>query len=208
VIERLESAIGDDEFEYQGGAYLRILNLDEGPDTLAVGLGICTEFGASPEQRWSVVCAAPRVFRLESETFELVQLAEAHVVLAPHKDQRVSVYFRGAAERPKELVADLLAAHASAAEGWFPFEAFLNTQVALPELLSSGYGCLATGPRSIVSAYSEALEQHDLQPNAVEEGGPFRWLNGEWVPENSKLQALLLGPSFVVAERFEELGPL
>jgi hypothetical protein len=102
------------------------------------------------------------------------------------------------------LVGELWEAHQDVTQGWFSFDTFLNAGLKTTDLLASGSGILATGPRPFLDPYAVVLERHGLRAAWVGEGEPVEWRDGAWLPEKGNLQALVLDDSYIIGRNWTD----
>ena len=110
----------------------------------------------------------------------------------------MSLNFVGRPASPSALVGELWEAHQEVTQGWFAFDAFLNAGLKTTDLLASGNGILATGPRPFLDRYAAVLKRHGLRVASVGEGEPRQWRDGAWRPEKADLRALVLDDSYII----------
>lgn len=152
--------------------------------------------GAEPE-RWRVEARGVRQFKiLFPEEVDSIRLAQQHPLLWTHHQDELELAFRGAVADPFGTIGRLQARHEALVHGWIPFDAFLNSAVPLPKLLSSPAGMLARGPRALITAYQDVLEQAGSACSVLDQGR-FPDADADDAPK-----LLLLGKSYLVATSF------
>jgi hypothetical protein len=134
---------------------------------------------------------------------------EDHPLLWPHTGPQASLSFNGVAERPSEVVGELVAAHQSATNSsgsanalsplagrWLPMERFLNQAISVKELLGGGFGTLAQGPQRLMEVYAEVLADADIRPSVHSPMEAKHWEDGSWTARDDLRVAvfLSLGP--------------
>lgn len=177
-----------------------IVRLERSPDQRDVVLHLLVRrsdrAGAEPE-RWRVDAREVRQFKiLFPEEVDSIRLAQQHPLLWTYHQDELELTFRGALADPFGTIGRLQVRHEALVRRWIPFDAFLNTAVPLHRLLSSPAGMLARGPRTLITAYQEVLEQAGA-PCSVLDHGRFRDADADDAPK-----LLLLGKSYLVATSF------
>jgi len=157
----------------------------------------------APAEHWRVRCAEISEYRILPGFIEWAKLTTQHLLLDLRRCPSAKLSFRGRA-RPGDVIADLWAAHRELADDWewFSFSEYLNG-MDLRELLASGSGILAEGPRVVLDAYASVLESHGISTSIFAERAPSYFRDGAWQPERSDLQVLLLPPSYIIGAGFE-----
>jgi hypothetical protein len=196
VFAELEALFESLEFEENGVAH--IAAVIEGPDDLRVQLHVRFDAIDMAPKVWEFVCADLRTYRLCPEPIESIEFTTEHPLLVPYTAKTVSLNFVGAPVSPNALVGELWQAHQEGTDGWFSFDTFLNPGIKTAELLASGSGILAEGPRPFLDRYATVLKRHGLRIAWVGEREPLEWRDGAWLPEKRDLQALVLGDSYVI----------
>ena len=59
------------------------------------------------------------------------------------------------------------------------------------------------GPISLMKSYYEILNQYGMGPYFFNERNPKRWYRKQWVDETEMVILLLIGNSYVIAEKCE-----
>jgi hypothetical protein len=83
-----------------------------------------------------------------------LHIADEHPVLWQHNDGHVSMFFSSAPSQPLELIGQLYEAHTRLLGGWRELADYLH---ASSELLVSGHGLLAKGPRRVIDEYARVV---------------------------------------------------
>ncbi len=83
-----------------------------------------------------------------------IHATSEHPLLWDHNEEHVFMFFSSAPCDPFELVGRLYEAHAHLLGGW---RAFANYLHADSELLHSGFGLLAEGPRRVIDEYAKVI---------------------------------------------------
>lgn len=95
------------------------------------------------------------------------QLLTEHPVLDDYIGNSGSLFFSSMPKNPSEIIGLLYSAHESYFDGWRELSNYLNTNVPLFDLLSSGKGSLASAPISVLEMYKNAVSEY-LDVNIVE----------------------------------------
>jgi hypothetical protein len=205
MLEELLAATeeGDDEdawFLSLTGIEWRDRKLGDGGDEIELSLHLSREH--LPSSDWSIRCSFAIDYRFEDSAIDRIEHVTdaAHPLLARYLDLHASLFFRGAVEKPDELIGALLAEHRASCGNWTSLDSHLQDNAAAA--LAGGSGLLARGPRKLLEHYATVLERHGVEPSIVG-GMPFQELRGgKRQPRTRPAEALLLGSSFVVADSF------
>lgn len=202
MLGELETVLASLEFEENGAVLVAsahwfqdrscrlLLNVQIGDD-------------AERRQAWLVRCADTRAARVIGDWAAGVTLAADHPLLLPYTQPQAELAFRGHPTDPRAVVGELWEAHCAVTDTWYPFEWFFNRGLPLAELLGTGGGVLAEGPRPVLDRYGAALASHGIEWSVLAERPPLRWLDGAWRPEPRGLHALVIGESYVVGAGFD-----
>ena len=201
MLDELDAAFSTLEFEETGAVFLDSVRWRG--RACEIILDVRTGDDNDPRQAWRVQCTDARATRLSPGWRDGVHMFRAHPLLLPYTDAQAQLAFRGRPEQPWTVVGALWDAHRGATDGWFPFDGFLNRNVALPDLFAAEGGILAEGPRSVLDAYAQALQKCGLIPSLFGEHRPTRWLDGEKIPESEDVAVMIIGKSYVVGTGFE-----
>jgi hypothetical protein len=102
-------------------------------------------------------------------------------------------------------VGALFECHRELVGGWIQFERFLNVlPKGLSQLLAASSGKLASGPVSLMAAYSRILGEHGIRSSMLPSSPPKFWDGEKWLVSSIPLRALIFESSYVVAETFDE----
>ena len=201
MIDTLIALTETGEFQDCGG--LRFLSVQQSPDGLQLELALIPGDGGD-EQRWRIQCGGVHDYRINGESAENLQVVSKHPILLPFTEQAADLYFSGPAPTPLAITGALWERHRQLAGSWLPFEQFLNVlPKGLSVLLSASSGQLASGPVSLMQGYSEVLADYGVRTSMLQPRPPKVWDGIQWVDPSSRLQALILTTSYVVAERFD-----
>lgn len=193
---QLDEVFGSLEFEESGVA--RITSMAEEAEGLRVQLHIRFNASDVPAQTWEFACRGVRTYELRYRPIESFEFVSEHTLLVPYTATWASLSFAGRPMSPTALVGELWEAHWQVTEGWFGFDAFLNPGLEITDLVASGGGILAEGPRPFLGRYAAVLERHGLRISWVAERDPLEWRDGAWLPEKDNLHALVLGTSYII----------
>ena len=202
MLGELAAVLATLDFE-ENGAVLIAAARWLGDRTCRLLLDVQTGAETEPRQAWLIRCADARTARVNGDWAASVALTTDHPLLLPYTQPRAELAFRGHAPDPRAVVGDLWEAHRAATGAWYPFEWFFNRGLPLAELLATGGGVLAEGPRPVLDAYAAAVAAHSVESSILAERPPLRWLDGAWQPEPGRLRALVIGDSYVVAADFD-----
>ena len=142
---------------------------------------------------WRAHCRGKKEHWFEEPgMFEFVSICSKHPLLADYQDPWDQVYLSGPALGPIDLIERLVSAVAEETEDWRPAERYLNTSIDLSELLAGGSGLLFRAPRRIGRRMAQALFEAGVRSTNLPYGS-----------ESEDVAALIMGRSFIIAERFE-----
>jgi hypothetical protein len=188
------------EFEDSGG--FRFGLAQSTAEGMALELILVPGDGAD-EQHWRVDCFGVREHLLRGE-FSGLQIVSEHPVLLPFTEQVTDLYFYSASPNPMATVGALFERHRDLVGSWIPFERFLNVVTkGLSPLLAASSGQLASGPVSLMEAYSSVLGEYGVRSSMLPSRPPKFWDGEKWLVSSIPLRALVFESSYVVAERFD-----
>jgi len=128
-----------------------------------------------------------------------------HPVLWPFADSICNLFVASAPQDPYTLIGHLAAVH-DHFENWFPFSTWFarkNVEEQI-DLLRSGSGCFATGPRRAMEKYRDILESYGCRPTLVS-NDPRTDENNEVIRDRCPFSCMVFDPQiYVVAMDFEE----
>ncbi|MGH9900392.1 MAG: hypothetical protein ACRD68_00980 [Pyrinomonadaceae bacterium] len=188
------------DFEDYGSLHLTRIDWEEGSITL--WLNVSADECPDIHPRWQVVCPGVREECLSLGCSYDIQLSGDHVLLWPHAARRTSTSFYGKRDNPSAVIGALYERHCELAGKWIPFHRFLNADMRLTELIGGGFGMLAEGPEPLILAYEEVMQRYGFLTSHLDPRKPVYW-DGQWIETTTALAVLILGESYVVAERFE-----
>jgi hypothetical protein len=202
MFSHLEDLFGSLEFGNSGVA--RIAAMTHEAERLRFQLNVGFNNAELAAQIWEVVCGDVRTYELRDSPIESVEFASAHALLVPYTAKSVTLSFVGVPVSASAVVGELWEAHQVVTQEWFSFDAFLNAELKTTDLLASGSGILAEGPRPFHTSYAAVLERHGLRVAWVNERDPLQWRDGAWLPEKADVQALVFGDSYVIGRDWAE----
>lgn len=204
MLSSLLSVIDNSEFEDNGS--LCIESVSTRHQDLLLQLRLRLPEGRT--ERRSILCERIRSHRIyAAKHADNLSVCDDHVVLWPHSEEQVNLYFNGKPRDKYALLGALLEAHARATHHWFPFTQFMNGALLSPsiELLNCQAGFLACGPQRLINAYRLVLESFGIQHSSPPPKPPHWWDGSQWQIETENLHAFILGDSYVVAPNFTEI---
>lgn len=189
------------EFEEDGGIHIT------GTDWYSVDLNLefVVRTGIDDEhQLWEAHITGVRDELIKSDWADQMQLLEDHPLLWRFKDIQSELYFSQSTDRPYELINSILETHQKMTNNWYSLNEFINCEyLSLIDLCKSSNVLFAKGPRKILTEYTRILDEFKMRPNLFGNQKPKRWTGKQWVDETDILQILLIGKSFVIAEKFD-----
>lgn len=189
------------EFEDSGG--FRFHSAQNTPDGMALELFLISG-NDSEEQHWRIECSGVRDFLLRGDFADSLRVVSDHPVLLPFTELVTDIHFYSPSPNPIATVGALLECHRELVGDWIPFERFFNILTkTLSQLLAASSGKLASGPVSLMKAYSHILNEHGVRSSLLPGRPPKFWDGEKWVVSNIPLQALILGNSYFVAEKYD-----
>jgi hypothetical protein len=201
VLESLLELAQTDEFEDAGEIFISTA-VFEGLD-LRLQLQIRHPDGENSVH--SILCHRPRKYHvLAAEVEDSISLLADHVLLWPHVQPRVELYFNRRVTDGRALLGALFLRHQELVGDWFPFAQFMNSAFFQPHMLETAHGQLAEGPTEIIAAFVEVLKQFDIRTTTITAGEPAWWDGTSWRTEVKPLHVLLIGNSYVVSPAFTE----
>ena len=164
-------------------------------DAIELQLEIDEGQGGRPLAHWIVRCFEVGEHMLcDADGGGLQVSGSDHPVVRQHLDPRTSLFFGASPTPGSDVVGGLFSAHRDLVDDWIAFDRYLNLSRPLEELLVSGSGMIATGPRFLLQAYANVLDRAGMEASLVDVAKAQR------VPP---LHVAHLGESYVVARRFE-----
>lgn len=150
--------------------------------------------GDAEPDLWSVTCTSVTHYTISRAVHcGLNHHKDDHPALLQYTEPFESLYFSASARRPEELLGKLWAAHHSATDDWIDFGEYLNSSLAIADLIRSDGGLLAEAPSFLVEAYAAVLEAEEMKPRRIASEA------GTYVPDAEMIH---FGDSFVIASGF------
>ena len=181
---------------------LRLASAESDGDSLRLSIHITGDEYPDIHQDWQVLCSAVKEDSLSLGDHSALQFLDDHVLLWPHLARRTSTSFYGKAENPLAVIGALYQRHKELVGEWLPFHRFLNSDIALPDLISGGFGMLAEGPEPLVLAYEDVMRTNGFSTSHLDPTKPVYWGGNEWLGQKAPAFVLILDDSYVVAEQF------
>ena len=154
-------------------------------------LAFDVEHGDGVESSWVVHCSRVVEHLLTDSRYQVgLNLWQTeHPLLDQYTQQHFSLYVSAVPTDGDRVAGELWQAHRKVADDWISFERYLNTELPLRRLLSSGNALIAAGPDFLINAYATILEAAGCGASRVALGRP----------DVAPLQLLHFGASYVVA---------
>ena len=200
MLENLLNVTNDIDFEDYGT--LRLTAVESEEHTLRLSLHLTAEEYPNTHQYWQIVCSGVREESLSFGYQSDLQFFDDHVLLWPHRQPHRSTSFYGKVDNPQAVIGALYQRHKELVGEWIPFHRFLNSNMALPELIAGGFGMLADGPERLILAYEDVMQAYGFSTSHLDSRAPVYWRGNEWVRQNAPVFVLILDQSYVVAEQF------
>lgn len=155
-------------------------------------------------RNWTVRALGLRDFCVREPHGDLTVHSD-HVLARQHTDGRAELHFRGRPRSAAETVGRLHRVHRRLVAEWIPFGRYLSKHGDLEELFDGGFGKLADGPEFLLSAYAAVLDDCGVSPS-LSPPRKAKWFDGtNWVDMEAHLSTLVIGHSFFVAAKFDEV---
>lgn len=203
MLDSLREIIDTGEFEDNGSLWIEEVSRDS--DSLLIR--ICLNLSDGPRERRTILCRQPRCdYLIAGEPSDYLDLSNDHVLLWPHRQQRVALYFNGRPNDRLSLLGSLVEAHYRTVGEWIPFTQYMNSALFAPSccLLDSGSGLLAEGPIKLIDEYRAVLHTYGIRHSSPPAREPTWWDGTRWQPETEELYVLIIGSSFIVGPGFSE----
>lgn len=193
------NSFDDDEFENHS---LALTNAALSGNNLRLTVEL-RRLDNSAVQSWELDCLNVREHSVKlGRCRDKFHLRSEHVVLWPHVNTVVSLYFNGNAADPFAIVGALYEQHCKLIDDWMPFHRWFNLATTLVDLIRVGYGQLAEGPEPLIRGYEKVLQDHGIRTSTLSRA-PAYWDGSQWVPSTDQLVALICGRMYVVASRVQ-----
>jgi hypothetical protein len=198
---RLADIFSSIEFEEDGGVH--ITGTDWYSGDLKLEFSVRTGNG-DEHQLWEAQITGVRDDLIKSDLADWMQLMEDHPLLWRFNDIQSELYFSQSTDRPYELINSVLEIHRKTVGNWYRLNKFINYgNLPFVDLCKSSNALFARGPKKILTAYAGVLGDFQMKPNLFGDRNPKRWIDNKWVDETETLQILIIGESYVIAERFD-----
>jgi hypothetical protein len=183
-----------ESLEFEEAGQLTLVRFERnGPSaTVTVDLRSNAAYGF-PAQAWRLSCTDLRGWQLGPSPLDGAELLADHVLLAPYRDDHVTLGLKGAVRDARHAVADLWERHRAVASTWLPFGAYFNPGLPLADLLVCTSALLAEGPRRVLAAYADVVAAHGAEAYEIAARPPKRWTGTYWEDERRDVDLLVLG---------------
>jgi len=153
-----------------------------------------------------IKCLRVRAYSLNSYSFSEIALLSEHPLLWRYSDVSVSLYFNGQPTDRYRLISDLMSVHGALFSNMLPLDFFLNSEIAIQELLTRSFGFFVRGPKKLMEKYAECFMKNGVEYSFVGESEPRYWNGTSFVSGIQHPEILLVGEIFVIADSFELLS--
>lgn len=141
-----------------------------------------------------------------SEEPAVISLEIEHPALLPYLENNAELFFTGQPTDGSAMANELRAEHARAVANFLEFSDVVNDSPDLPlaELLSSGFGQLASGPITLIARYEAIAAERGLSTSLIDHGAPKRFDEKaeDWESIQTPPKLLWLGSSYVIGDEF------
>ena len=189
--------------EFEDDGWLLLQNVHWFNDGLELVVDLDDGVEGSPNTTWVINAQCIHEYRLvDARCSGLSHHKEGHVIIKQYTDNTANLFFRGTHSAPTSVLGALLEAHNACVQDWIDFGKYINTEQKLSDLMSAGFGKLASGPKFLLKEYQAVLESFDIRANITDEMPVKRWNGKSWVDFLSVPEMIHLGGSYVVADSF------
>lgn len=145
--------------------------------------------------------------RLDLNYYYDISIFEKHLLMLDISENRYELYFGAESPDIEKLIGMLYIKHKDVTRGFIPFGKYIHDgnpdgsfdyDINL-DLIKSRYGLFASGPESVMRAYAEVLELHNMKPNLLPANLYYQELG-----QSNKYKILVFGKSYVIAKNFIE----
>lgn len=200
--DELARVLASEDFADDGGVAVAGVHWS-GDTSCTLLLDVHTGQEVEPRQAWAVTCHDIRDSSVAREWAHDLSLTDEHPLLLGYQYPHATLAFRGRAAQTQSAVGALWLAHASVTQGWIPFGRYLNPWVELGDLLASGSGVLADGPRPLLERYAAALSDQQVDTTVFKERPAKRYVDQEWRAERDDIAALVVGRTYLIGADFD-----
>lgn len=185
-------------WKYSRDGWLKVMRMEHLGEKLILDFLVDDGVSGHSLQVWRIRCENTRGVRICPGLAHDLKMVQDHVLLWAHQQPETSLYVNGKADDHSCVVGVLFAKHKEVAQGWYPFGEVLHE----PRLvLSLGFGLLARGPRPLMNAYGEVLQQYGFDVSTVDHSAPEDAERGG-PRHKGDLSVLIAGNTYVVAHGF------
>lgn len=201
MMEVLTEILQSMEFENDG--WLRITSLMTSEHNSTLNVSVHTGQEETDIQLWQVIGTNTEGYHIEMETCYDIEILKDHPVLWPYNYSTVQLYFNGSTSSPEKIIVQLYEKHQQVTNAWIPFHQYFNPELPLRKLLMSSHGLLANGPTILLKEYADIVVAAGITVSMGTETPRLYWNGEARVPYPEGLKAVIIGNSYVVAEKFE-----
>jgi hypothetical protein len=205
MLDSLINITGTGEFEDDGSFCITHAEYIDADLHLQLDLKLPNGTSASR----AILCRQPRSHHiLMAEHVDQLLISDNHFLIWPHSQPQFELYFHGRAQDSRTLLGALLMTHVQIFGENVPFPHFMNSAIFSQrvDLLNMGFGLLATGPETAITAYRTVLTDFHIRHSSPPPHEPKWWNGSSWQTEKESLYLLMMGDSFVVAPEFLEVS--
>ena len=142
-LAELLAAVDTGEFEDDGWVHLTGVQWDG--DDLRLALTVHTGEHEVPDEHWEIACHSPRAHRLSLVGADTLSLSEEHVLLWPHTQLTLELYFRSPGTDIQSAIGALYERHTELVGHWSPSIASSTHSCAWLTCSRRRRGCWAPG---------------------------------------------------------------
>ncbi|GEM_PF-1581235 len=161
------------------------------------------------KSRWEIRCYdyIQSSKRLDLNYYYDINIFDNHLLMMDISEKRYELYFGAASPDVEKLIGMLYIKHKDFTKGFIPFGKYIydgnpdgsfDYDIDL-DLIKSRYGLFAFGPESVMRAYAEVFELHNMKPSLLPANLYYQELG-----QNNSYKILVFGKSYVIAKNFFE----
>ncbi len=194
MLDQLQALMSTEEFDERGSLGIESVGFSD--QHVAITLELRLE--KTTRQVWRIDCSGALQHQIGDGYVEDLDVTAEHVLLWPHTEPHVELFYRGRPADRVALLGELAEAHWRMVGPWFSLDRFLNPHPGIVRLFEPNHGMFAEGPDRIIQEYASVLRRHGIQVSSPPPWHPKRWDGQAWVEGAFGLKLLLLGRSWVV----------
>jgi hypothetical protein len=189
--------------EFEDDGWLRISSLVTSDRSSTLNVSVHTGQEEEPIQLWQVTGTNTEGYHIDMETCYDIEIVKDHPILWHYNCPTIQLYFNGSTLSPERAIVQLYERHLQLTGTWIPFHRYFNPEMSLRKLLISSHGMLARGPKILLKEYADIIITSGITVSTTAEKKRLYWNGEARVPYPEGLKAVIIGNSYIVAEKFE-----